>query len=155
MSEWDDYGRLLRAAIAADAAPEPAIAGFLQALRTRSEALIRSRVAALEAELRACQERADALEKERDWQREGLAALEKERDWHADSVEQQRKELATLQQEWEKVTHAHDELLAHHSELVARCADEVSRLAATVRDQPEEAAAALARLAAELKGGDA
>jgi chromosome segregation ATPase len=148
VSELEDLGQLLRAAIGEGAPREGAIEAFVEALRERGEVLLRSRVEELDRELLACRERTSALEAERDWQAATIAL-------QLADLERLRGEHTQLESLREDATRAHEKLLAHHSELVARYARELSRLAAALREDPEAAAAALARLAADLGGSDA
>lgn len=116
---------------------------FMTSLRERAELVIADRLGRLETKLRA-------LETENNGKREAIAALETERAWLRQTIEnlegvkaRQGQTVATLEadavalrraveaagEERNKASAAHESLLTHHRELMARLASQLDEIA--------------------------
>lgn len=100
------------------------------------KAWLREITRALEAERIWLRESVGALEVEKAWLRETLAALEAERAWLRETVGAleaeallRTKAIEDAGEERRKATAAHDTLLAHHRELMARVAGQLGEIA--------------------------
>lgn len=103
---------------------------FLTGLRERAGRVIAERLGRAETKLRV-------LETENQWQREAMAtltasvnSLEGERAWLRESVDSLQSEAIQRGEERRKASAAHESLLIHHREVMARLAGQLGEIAA-------------------------
>ncbi|HVO10225.1 MAG TPA: hypothetical protein VMX54_05665 [Vicinamibacteria bacterium] len=133
-----------------------------QELSWRREAMasLEEQAASLRRELEWRRESLASLEQELSWRRESMASLQEENDWRRRAMEalesqlgQIHADLRTLRDEKEAASSAHDRLLQHHREVLARMRSALGAVAGARFYRWPEVRRRLAALAAELGGG--
>ncbi len=144
MSETDLLRGLLELARREDLLQGEGLEAFARALHERAALILDERVRTVEEEnawrresMEGLQERVRGLEAEAAWARETIAALQDEK--------------VSLEGERQKATRAHDELLAHHREVVQQVVREVLDLSSLSLVRARQARRRLRALAALLR----
>lgn len=124
---------------------------FAEALRQRARLVLDERVRVLE-------ERNAILGRENAWREETVRNLQEENRWRQGAMEMLEAQAASLEreiqavrEEWQKAAAAHDRLLAHHRQLVARFAGALGALPGELPWGFRRVKKRLAELAAALR----
>ena len=162
MSETDLLRGLLELARREDLLQGEGLEAFARALHERAALILDERVRTVEEEnawrresMEGLQERVRGLEAEDARQREAAAALQ---EWARetiaalqDAVRRLEEEKVSLEGERQKATRAHDELLAHHRDVVQQVVREVLDVSSLSLVRARQARRRLRALAALLR----